>query len=100
MTDDELQEKVTERQGAVEIREQLQDQIDAISDELKAECGSRGVRRVPAGPWDVLLVGQERKTLNVKKLLSAGVSVAQIEAATETTHVESLRVNKRAAGQS
>lgn len=97
MTDDELQEKVTDRQGAVEIREQLQAQIDAISDELRAECGARGVRRLPTGPWDVLLVGSERKTINVKKLVSAGVSVKQIEAATEVTHVEQLRVNKRAA---
>src|SRR5258707_9273137 len=97
LTEAELLEKVNERQGAVEIREQLQAQIDGISAELKAECGLRGVRRIPSGPWDVLMVGQERKTINVKKLLSAGVSVAQIEAATETTHVEQLRVNVRAA---
>jgi hypothetical protein len=97
MTDDELLEKVTERQGAVDIRDMLQAQIDAISADLKVECLTRDQRRIPTGTWEILLVSQDRKTLNAKKLVSAGVTVAQIEAGTESTHVESLRVQKRKA---
>lgn len=95
MTDEELDEKLTERQGAASIRDELQTRIDEISTEIKTELKGRGLRVVDRGVWRAQIVEQNRTTLSKIKLLSAGVSVAQIEAATETTPVEQLRVGPR-----
>lgn len=97
MTDEELAAKVTERQGAVAIREELQKEIDLVSDEIKAEMADRGVPRVETLdiPWIPMVVVSHRVTLNKTKLLSAGVTVAQIEAASEETEVVQLRVVQR-----
>lgn len=95
MTNDELREKVEERQGAVSIRKELEAQIETLGDEIKGEILGRGIRRVVVGAWVPQVIVMERKTIDPKKLLSAGVTTAQIEAATVLTEVVQLRVNPR-----
>lgn len=94
MTDDELDAALEHRQSCAALRDAMQEEMDLVSEGLKQELGTRGTRRIDRPAWIALLVHQDRQTLNKKKLLSAGVSVAQIEAATEITPVESLRVMK------
>lgn len=95
MTDGELIEKLEERQGAVAIRDELQTQIDLLKPEIEAALAERDRKKYVVGRWVPQIVVSERKTLDPKKLLSAGVTIDQIEAATTVTTVTQLRVNPR-----
>jgi hypothetical protein len=95
MTDTELDSLVDYRQSCAAVRDAMQDEIDQIGGLLKEELGTRGTRRVERAAWVIQMVHQDRQTLNKKKLLSAGVTTTQIEAATEITPVEVLRVEPR-----
>jgi len=95
MPDEELDTLVEYRQGCAEVRDAMQAEMDTVSTRLKEELRGRGVVAVEREKWVVQMVHQDRTTLNKKKLLSAGVTMAQIEAATEVTPVEQLRVVKR-----
>jgi hypothetical protein len=97
MTDTELDTIVDYRQSCAAVRDAMQDEIDQIAALLKTELGERGTRRVERGAWVVQMIAQARATLNKKKLLSVGVTTQQIEQATETTQVEVLRIDPRAA---
>jgi hypothetical protein len=95
MTDDELTEKLEERQGAIAIRDELQAQIDLLKPEIEGALAERDRKKYVVGRWVPQIVVQERKTLDPKKLLQLGVTVDKIEAATSITVVTQLRVNPR-----
>src|SRR3954469_15544703 len=82
MTNEELRATVEERQGAVAIVKELEKQIEKSTQDIKEEMRGRNVRRVVLGAWVPKVIHQERETIDPKLLLSAGVSIAQIEAAT------------------
>lgn len=98
MTDQELEAKLEERQGAKAIVDELTEQIETINPEIKAELQGRGQKRLVIGRWVPQIVEQERKTIDPKKLLSLGVPINVIEMATTVTQVSSLRVNPRGPG--
>lgn len=95
MNDEELDSLLDEYKGAASIRDNLQTRIDEIGVEVRAELKTRKVKVLDRTRWRAQLVAQERKTIDPKKLLSAGVSVDQIAAATEVTQVEQLRIGPR-----
>ena len=92
MTDQDLEAIVNARQGANAIIKELQAEVDLHSDRIKEELALRGVKKLTVGNWIPQVVDTSRTTLNKAKLLSAGVTVAQIEAASERTEIVSLRV--------
>lgn len=98
MTDQELEAALEARQGAVAIRSQLEAEIEQHSEAIKEALTERGQKRIAIGRWVPQLVEQERKTIDAKKLLSAGVSIEQIDKGTTVTQVRSLRVNLRGPG--
>src|SRR5678816_670480 len=92
MSDQMLEQIVNDRQGANAIIKELQTQVDAANEQIKAELAVRGVSKLTVGNWIPQVTESVRTTLNKAKLLSAGVTVAQIEAASERTDVVTLRV--------
>jgi hypothetical protein len=99
MNEQEIRQKLIERQGAAELRDAMDEEVSRLSKELKEELMARQVRTLdPGGDWLPVLIAQERKTINKTKLLSLGVPADTIVAATEITPVEMLRVNKRGQG--
>lgn len=95
MTDEELNACLDERQGAVAIRNELETQIEGCTEKIKGALKARGRKKLVAERWVPQIVVQERKTLDPKKLLQAGVLVTVIEACTTINPVESLRVAPR-----
>lgn len=97
MTNDELLAKCSQRQSVMDIRTQIQAEIDGLSQEIGTELGMRKVELVDLGEYVPKVIVSTRKTLDKVKLVELGVPITVIEAATTETEVQSLRVDRRKA---
>jgi hypothetical protein len=95
LNDKALLETVELRQKLAAERDSLDKQVKELSDQIGTEMALRGVPRLEVGPWTTLLIDGKRESLSKPKLLQAGVTVAQLEAATESTPYTMVRVNRR-----
>lgn len=95
MTDEGLLEKVTERQLRVQERDKQQAQIDDLNVEISTEMALRDVKKLDVGEWGLAQVDGERKSLDPKKLLEAGVTTEQLDKGTSISRFVSLRVTRR-----
>lgn len=91
----ELEKKCQKRTELAQARDGIQDQIDALSEEIGTELALRGVERAEVGEYVALLVTQRRKTLSKERLVELGVPVTTIEKATTETVSNSVRVSRR-----
>lgn len=95
MTDAELLTICQARQSNMDLKNQIQEEMDQQAQVIGNELGARGVDTVDMGEYVARVLVSTRKTLDKKKLVELGVPVATIEAATVETDVQSLRVDRR-----
>ena len=86
---------VEQRQKLVEMKKEMERQIDAETTAIADELASRGLDTLQLDDWTVRLQVRERKTLDKTALVNLGVSTETITQATKTSTYTQLDVRKR-----
>ena len=86
---------VEQRQKLVEMKKEMERQIDAETTAIADELASRGLDTLQLDDWTVRLQVRERNTLDKTALVNLGVSTETIKAATKTSTYTQHDVRKR-----
>lgn len=96
LTDEQLYEKVKERQLLKEVQAKAEITITQLNADIGAELVVRGVQKLEVGEWRAQLVEVAKEGLDVHLLLQAGVTTEQIEKGKKITRFSTFRVDRRA----
>ena len=78
-----------------EEKHNIQKQQDNISAKIKAIMGAHQIAKALSGEWRLNYYDSPRSSIKQERLLARGVSLADIDYATVTTHSYALRVTRQ-----
>lgn len=96
-TEQSLNLYLEQRAKLAAMKQEIEKQLDAANAEIKALLLDCDGQRFEGQDFTATLVISTRESLDKTKLLEAGVSTAQIKAATKTSTFDKLDVRKRKA---
>lgn len=94
LVDSDFESLVTMRQELSAQKKEIETEMKGINEEISGLMAGIESKAVLCDGWKVTLSESIRKTLKRERLLSAGVTVEQIESATIETVVTRLTVNE------
>lgn len=90
----DFNELIEYRQKVYAQKKKTENELKEVNEEISGLMAGLDNKAVLCEGWKVTLTESKRKTLKKERLLSAGVTVEQIESATVESVVTSLRVSE------